>query len=160
MEGRQHKYIIAGVNNCPTRCDLVQFLFPANWSTCFGWYLHLSSGARVNCNYSIWYRSNCILPSAVMQESGLRALTAEGSIHFDQCRILQLEFTRASDDVWRCHPKYVQQFAGNKNCTKSHLVGQLLTFIHDARTHEHKIISGIFFCDKFQTQGHLQAKIL
>jgi hypothetical protein len=25
----------------------------------------------------------------------------------------------------------------HKNCTKSHLVGQLLTLIHDARTHEH-----------------------
>jgi hypothetical protein len=34
------------VNNCPTRCDFVQFLFPANCSTCFRWHLHPSSGAR------------------------------------------------------------------------------------------------------------------
>jgi hypothetical protein len=35
-------------------------------------------------------------------------------------------------------PKHVEQFAGNKNCRKSHLVGQLLALIHDARTHEYK----------------------
>ena len=35
-------------------------LFPANCSTCFGWYLHPSSGAHVNCNYSIWHWLNRI----------------------------------------------------------------------------------------------------
>jgi hypothetical protein len=59
------------VNNCPTRCDLVQFLFPANCSTRFGWHLQQSSGARVNCSYSIWHWSNRMLPSAVVEESGL-----------------------------------------------------------------------------------------
>jgi hypothetical protein len=42
------------VNNCSTRCDFVQLLFLANCSTFFGWYLHPSSGAQVNCNNSIW----------------------------------------------------------------------------------------------------------
>ena len=42
------------VNNWPTRCDYIQFYYiSANCSTCFGWYLHPSSGAHVNCNYSI-----------------------------------------------------------------------------------------------------------
>jgi hypothetical protein len=57
------------VNNCPTRCDFVQFLFPPNCSTYFGWYLHPSSRARVHCNYSIWHSSNRMLPSAVVEES-------------------------------------------------------------------------------------------
>jgi hypothetical protein len=59
------------VNNCPTRCDFVQFLFPANCSTCIGWHLHPSSGARVNCNYSIRHWPNRMLPSAVVEESGI-----------------------------------------------------------------------------------------
>ena len=49
------------VNNCPTRCDFMQFYYIyANSSTYFGWYLHPSSGAHVNCNYSIWHWSNRI----------------------------------------------------------------------------------------------------
>jgi hypothetical protein len=43
------------VNNCPTRCDSIGFLFPANCSTRLGRHFHTSSGARVNCNYSIWH---------------------------------------------------------------------------------------------------------
>ena len=49
-----------GDNNCPTRCDYIQCLFPANCSACFGWYLHPSSGACINCNYSIWHWWNRI----------------------------------------------------------------------------------------------------
>jgi len=39
-------------------------IFSAYSSTCFGLYLHLSSGAHVNCNYNIWHWSNriCYLP--------------------------------------------------------------------------------------------------
>jgi len=45
----------------------------------------------------------------------------------------------APDDGWSYHPKHVELFREifKKNCTQSHLVGQLLTLIHDARTHEH-----------------------
>ena len=49
------------VNNCPTRCDYIQFYYiSANSSTCLGWYLHPLSGAHVNCNYSIWHWSNSV----------------------------------------------------------------------------------------------------
>jgi len=50
---------------------LYSFLLRANCSTCFGLCFHPSSGARVNCNHSIWHWSNCMLPSAVMEESEL-----------------------------------------------------------------------------------------
>ena len=47
------------VNNCPTRCDYIQFYYiSADSSTCFGWYPHPSSGAHSNCNYNIWHWSN------------------------------------------------------------------------------------------------------
>ena len=34
------------VNKYPTRCDYIQFILSANCSTCFGWFLHPSSGAQ------------------------------------------------------------------------------------------------------------------
>jgi hypothetical protein len=53
--------ILLNVYNCPTRWDYIQFYYiSVNCSTCFGWYLHPSSGAHVNCNYNIWHRSNSI----------------------------------------------------------------------------------------------------
>ena len=49
------------VNNCPTRCDYIQFYYSsANSSICFGWYPNPSSGAHANCNYNIWHWSNRI----------------------------------------------------------------------------------------------------
>ena len=30
----------------PTRCNVTQFILSENWSTCFGWYHHTSSGAQ------------------------------------------------------------------------------------------------------------------
>ena len=30
----------------PTRCNVTQFILSGNWSTCFGWYHHSSSGAQ------------------------------------------------------------------------------------------------------------------
>jgi hypothetical protein len=69
-------FFLYSVNKCPTRCDFLQFLFPATCSTCFGWHLHPSSGERVNCNYSIRHWSNlkrkrqnknCSLRSALLR---------------------------------------------------------------------------------------------
>jgi len=34
-------------NNCPTRYNYIQIILSVNRSTCFGWYLHPSSGAHV-----------------------------------------------------------------------------------------------------------------
>jgi len=33
-------------NIYPTRCNVTQFILSGKCSTCFGWYLHLSSGAH------------------------------------------------------------------------------------------------------------------
>jgi len=45
----------------------------------------------------------------------------------------------APDDEWRNHPKYVEQFTDKIDCIWVHLVGYLLTYNCDARSHEHKI---------------------
>jgi len=35
------------VNKYPTRCNYTQFILSVNYTTCFGWFLHLSSGAQI-----------------------------------------------------------------------------------------------------------------
>jgi len=33
---------------------VIGFISSDDWSTCFGYHYHPSSGAQSNCNYSIW----------------------------------------------------------------------------------------------------------
>ena len=56
----QRKYISIHIQQDAT---LHSLFICGNCSTCFGWYLHPSSGAH-NCIYSIWHLSNryCYLP--------------------------------------------------------------------------------------------------
>ena len=35
------------VSKCPTRCNYTKFILSVNYSTCFGWFLHPSSGAQI-----------------------------------------------------------------------------------------------------------------
>ena len=42
----------------------------------------------------------------------------------------------APDDVWRYHPKHVEQPPDKINCVTLHLVGYTLQYYYDARTHE------------------------
>ena len=67
------------VNNCPTRCDYIQFYYiSANSCTCFEWYLLTSSGAHTDCNYSIWNWSNRI--AAVRCCGGVMSLASWGRL--------------------------------------------------------------------------------
>ena len=43
----------------------------------------------------------------------------------------------APDDGWWYHPKHVEQFPDKINCVTLHLVGYMLEYSYDARTHEH-----------------------
>jgi hypothetical protein len=85
------------VNNCPIRCYLVQFLFPANCSTYFRWNLHPSSGARVNCNYSIWHWSNRMLTSIAERQRKV----AYGSISVRCCNYNLLALLLMGEDINR-----------------------------------------------------------
>ena len=42
----------------------------------------------------------------------------------------------APDDGGKYHPKYVKQFPDKINCVTLHLVGYILEYSYDARTHE------------------------
>jgi hypothetical protein len=43
---------------------------------------------------------------------------------------------RAPEDGWKYHPKYVGLFPDKINCVTLHLVGYILEYYYDARTHE------------------------
>ena len=42
----------------------------------------------------------------------------------------------APDDGWWYHPKHVEQFPDKINCVTLQLVGYILEYSYDARTHE------------------------
>jgi len=42
----------------------------------------------------------------------------------------------APDDGWWFYPKHVEQFTYKINCVTLHLVGNILEYSYDARTHE------------------------
>ena len=42
----------------------------------------------------------------------------------------------APDDGWRYHPKHVEQFPDKINCVTLLLIGYILEYFYDARTHE------------------------
>jgi hypothetical protein len=50
-----------------------------------------------------------------------------------------LENSLSYDYVWWYHPKHVEQFPDKINCVTLHLVGYILEYHYDARTHERKI---------------------
>ena len=54
-------------NIYPTRCDVTQFILSGNCSTCFGWYLHPSSGARTTVSTA---SGICQTVAATCRDSG------------------------------------------------------------------------------------------
>ena len=108
-----YKVVFHYSNIYPTRCNITQFILSGNCSTCFGWYLPPIIRSANNCIYNIWYM--------VWQ-------IAE-AVDTVVC---------APDDVWRYHPKHVEQFPDKINCVTLHLVGYILEeYSYNARTHEH-----------------------
>jgi len=91
-----------------------------------------------NCIYSIWYLSHryCYLP--LSWKSWNRFECAVGGVALTVGQIPDAVDTVvcAPDDGWRYHPKYVQQFPDKINCVTLHLVGYILEYHYDARTHE------------------------
>jgi len=85
-------------NIYPTRCNVTQFILSGSFSTCFGWYLHPSSGAQTT-----------VSTASVVSDL---------------------------DDGWWYHPKHVEKFPDKINCVTLHLVGYILEYPYDARTHK------------------------
>jgi len=113
------------VNKCLTRCNYTQFILSVNCSTCFGWFLHPSSGAQA---------SGTSRPSTVVATCSYRGVetlnsptVATGSNNGWLVPNAVDTVTCATDDGWRDHPKYVEQFTDKINCVELHLFEYLLT---------------------------------
>ena len=55
----------------------------------------------------------------------------------------------APDDGGRYHPKHVQQFPDKINCVMLHLVGYILEYYYNARTHQLKHEFSLFVCTSY-----------
>jgi len=66
VRGTMHRN--SNVNNCPTRCNYTQFILSVNCSTCFGWFLHTSSGAQITVSTASGTGQTLLLPVAIVEE--------------------------------------------------------------------------------------------
>jgi len=100
-----------------------------------------------NCIYSIWDLSHryCYLPLSWKSWNwfecavgGVPTLPRKRQIAVTVWQIPDAVDTVvcAPDDGWWYHPKHVEQFPDKINCVALHLVGFILEYSYDARTHE------------------------
>jgi len=75
-----------------TRCNVTQFILSKNCSECFGWYLHLLSGAQTTVCTAFGICHTVLLPDAVDT------------------------VVSAPNDGRRCHPKHRAVSRWNKLC--------------------------------------------
>ena len=95
-----------------------------------------------NCIYSVWYLSHryCYLP--LSWKSWNWSECAVGGVgHLQHTPIPHAVDTVvcAPDDGWWYHPKHVEEFPNKINCITLHLVGYILEYSYDARTHKRPI---------------------
>ena len=112
-----------------TRCNVTQFILSGNCSTCFGWYHHPSSGAQTTVSTASGICDTLIAICRYRGRvgTGLSVLW----VAYASCTVVC-----APDDGWWYHPKHVEQFPDKINCVMLHLVGHILEYSYDARTHE------------------------
>ena len=69
-----------------TRCNVIQFILPGRCSTCFGWYLHPSSGAQTNVStaYGICHTVTATCCYRGRVETGLSVLWVAYATHSTQ----------------------------------------------------------------------------
>jgi len=58
----------------------------------------------------------------------------------------------APDDGWRYHPKHVEQFPDKIKCVTLHLVGYILEYSYDTRTHERQTVKELTY--NLNSEGH------
>jgi len=58
-------------NKCPTRCNYTQFILSVSCSTCFGWFLHPSSGPQIAVSTVSGASQPLLLPVGIVEELGL-----------------------------------------------------------------------------------------
>ena len=99
-------------NIYPTRCNVTHFILSGNCSTCFGWYLHPSSGAQttVSTASGICHTVTAICRYRGRVGTGLSVLWVACAVTVWQIPDTVDRVVCASDDGWRYHPKHVEQF--------------------------------------------------
>jgi hypothetical protein len=98
----------------PTRCIFTLFI-SGNCFTCFGWYLHLSSGAHTTVS-TAFVVTPLLLSAAIVEETDL---TRQWQIAVTVWQIPDAVDTVvcAPDDGWSYQPKHVERFPDiNKLC--------------------------------------------
>jgi len=133
-ERDEHEYS----NTYLTRCNATQFILSGNCSTCFRWDHHPSSGAQttVSTASGICHTVIAICRYRGRVETGLSVLWVAYAITVWQIPDAVDRVLCAPDDGWWYHPKHVEQFLDKINCVTLHLVGYILEYYYDARTHE------------------------
>ena len=125
------KYILIYIQQNAT---LRSLFISGNCSTCFGWYLHPSSGAHTTI-YSIWYLLEDYIPIYIQQDATLHSLFISGNCstcfrwYFHPSSGAYTTVPTASgichtvtvvcapDDGWKYHPEHIEQFSDiNKLC--------------------------------------------
>ena len=89
------------------------FILSVNCSTCFGWFLHPSSGAQITVPTASGTGQPLLLPVAVMEELRLVCLYCTVSTPPRQPQAVTDAVDTvicAPDDGWRNKPKHVEQF--------------------------------------------------
>jgi hypothetical protein len=113
----------------PTRCNFTQLILSGNCSTCFGWCLYPSPGARttVSTASGISHTVTVICHYCGRVGTGLSVLWTLKPVP-TLPRQRQITVTvwliqdavdtvvRASGDGWRYHPKHVEQFPDKISC--------------------------------------------
>jgi hypothetical protein len=89
--------------------------------------LHVSGGTSTHHQERIQqYVWTLLLPAAIAAGCS-NGLTIPDAVDTVVC---------APDDGWKYHPKHAEQFPDKINCVTLHLVGHILEYYYDARTHE------------------------
>jgi len=94
-----------------------------------------------NCIYIVWYLSHRVLWMAYATHSTLKPVPTLPRYRQVAVTVWQIPdavdtVVCCPDDGWWYHPKHVEQFSDKINCVTLHLVGYILEYSYDARTHE------------------------
>ena len=103
------------VNECQTRWNCTQFILSVNCSTCFGWFLHPSSGAQITVPTASGASQSLLLPVAIVDElrwflhpsSGAKITvpTASGT---SQSLLLPIAILEEMRLIWVCCTHHTQ----------------------------------------------------
>jgi hypothetical protein len=104
-------------------------------------------------NIPIYIQQDATLHSLFYMETALHALGGTSTHHQERIQLYLQHLVLvtplllsaaiavdtvvcALDDGWWYHPKHVEQFPDKINCVTLHLVGHILEYSYDARTHK------------------------